>query len=88
MNNKEIIDKLQAYYLTQDPALIARLCACFMIDMNRLITMADLPERELECLLARIKMHSEDLWDFIRNGPSGDLKLVNVQNAEDICKYQ
>ena len=71
--NKEVIDKLQEYFLTQDPKVVCRILANIMIDVRRIHWSHNLPEDELERLVERIKKNSEQLKDFIENGPRGNL---------------
>ncbi len=78
MNNKEVIDKLVEYFLTQDPKIVARLAANSIIDLNRFFYMRKLSNDELKTLLRRIDRNMKALQNFIQNGPDGDLILENV----------
>lgn len=68
MKNKELIDRLQAYFLTQDPNVVARILANYMIDMHRLCCVWEIPEEEQENLACRMSINSEKLQDFAKNG--------------------
>ncbi len=71
--NKEVIDKLQEYFLTQDPKVVCRMLANMMIDIRRMYWSQNLPKDELERFFERTKKNSEQLKDFIENGPRGNL---------------
>lgn len=76
MTNKELIDKLYEYFLTQDPKVIARMCANLQIDLLRFLRIDKLPDDEAYHLIDRISILREEIDDFIKNGPELDLKLV------------
>lgn len=82
MNNKEAMDKLQAYYLTQDPAIVARGLASLLIDMNRLKHVDSLGEKEAQCLEVRLNLMMDELQDFVKNGPKHDLRLIKMNSEE------
>ena len=77
------MQKLVEYFLTQDRESVARACAGFMIDMCRIRSMSDLPEKELACLLERIDKNAQAVGKFAKNGPSGDLKVHRLNSDED-----
>jgi hypothetical protein len=83
MDNKQVIQKLVDYYVTQDPAMVARALANALVDFNRFANLPHLPDEERECLFARLKANCDELQDFIANGPRCDLKLHNTQTAEE-----
>jgi len=80
MENKEIMDKLAAYFITQDPAVIARLAASLLIDINRIWHVENLQEEEMESLVERMEINLAQLNEFILNGPQQDLKII-VRNS-------
>lgn len=85
--NKEIIDKLCAYYKEQaDFETLARALANCLVDIHRILNWSGLPKEEQECLWARMKKSDEMLTEFVKTGKGSDKKfrLVNVQRAEDI----
>jgi hypothetical protein len=83
MKNKEVIAKLQEYLLTQDPKIVAYACACVMVDMSRLASLDDLPEKEAVSLIGRIYLNARQLSEFIRLGGLGTLDIVNLGSDED-----
>lgn len=82
MENKEVIDKLQAYFLEQDHELIARMAAALLVDLHRMATFGLLPEDERQSLVERVRKNSIELEAFIKKGPSSGLELINVN--EDV----
>jgi hypothetical protein len=83
MNNKEVVEKLIAYYRQQDVELIYRILANFQIDFNRLDNMDQLGEEEKCTLLTRIKLNSSVLRKFIREGDNGNpLILTNIEDIK------
>jgi len=64
MNNKDLIDKLQAYLLAQNPEIVARLLANAMVDFHRLYTIEHLPFDEVDCLFQRIEQNAKSLREF------------------------
>lgn len=84
MKNKEVLDKLQYYYLTQcDPQVVARALASAMIDYHRLTDLENLPEKELKCLEQRIVLNATELESFIEHGPTGTLKIHAINSDEN-----
>jgi len=83
MKNKEVIDKLQEYFINEcDPKIVARTLAGMMVDMNRVKNIKQLTKSEKECLFDRIDNNCKQLEDFIKNGPRETLKYI-VQNSSD-----
>lgn len=67
MNNKDLIDKLQDYFLTQDPKIVTRILANCMVDFHRLYTIEHLPFEEVDCLFKRIEENAISLRKFAEN---------------------
>jgi hypothetical protein len=82
MDNKEVIDRLQAYYLTQDPSVVARALASILIDMNRLKHFGELGDKEAQCLEIRLNLMMDELQDFVKNGPRHDMKIIKMNSDE------
>lgn len=80
--NKEVIDKLTEYFITQDKKTIARSLANMMIDLNRIFYLKTLPEDEKALLNARVIANVLSLRRFIENGPEGDLTLHKWNSGE------
>ena len=73
ITNKEIMDKLQAYFITQDPKVVAKVLASWMIDFNRFMNIETLPEEERDNLIKRMVLNHQELIDFIMNGPKRNM---------------
>ena len=56
--NKELINELEAYFLTQDSKVIARTLAAMMIDIHRLMNMDTLGKNEKHNLITRSYFNS------------------------------
>ncbi len=78
MENKEIAEKLIAYFLTQSHKDIATALALMSIDFTRIANADTLPEKELQSLYYRIQLQSKQLQDFVQNGAKGDLNFINI----------
>jgi hypothetical protein len=78
--NKEVIESLVDYFITQDPKIVATLLAAQMIDMNRFYNMAKLPKDEKKLLMKRLKHNIDQLHSFIRHGPNGDLTYGDIDD--------
>jgi hypothetical protein len=72
-SNKEVIDSLVEYFLTQDHKIICKALAGMIIDQNRIHHLEDLNAEDTDRLFERIKLNSERLERFILNGPVGDV---------------
>ncbi len=83
MNNKAVIEKLQQYYLTQDPKVVARLCANFLIDINRFFNIDNLSHEEEEHLLYRTERNMSQVHSFLKTGNMDDLELINIPLDEE-----
>ncbi len=73
ISNKEVIDKLVDYFVKQNPKIVARLLANYMIDLNRVCNLNSLSDSENELLLDRLQTNCLSLQKFIEEGPKGDL---------------
>ena len=79
--NKEIIDKLIAYYRKQDIEVIYRMLANAQIDYNRLDMFDMLDKEEKALLLTRIGFNARALRKFVKEGDGGQpLVLKNVED--------
>lgn len=81
MKNKQIMDRLEEYFLTQDPKIVARMCASHLVDLNRYYRLEELPYDEAVCLMQRMEMNMEQLYKFIKDGADGDIK-IQLRNSE------
>lgn len=73
--NKQLIDELQAYFLEQDPAIVARLLANSMIDLHRWKNFETLDDETLTNLIYRTTANSITLIKFSKEGPDGALSM-------------
>lgn len=79
MQNKEVIEKLTDYLLTQtDYAAVCRALANCMLDFNRLANWKDITPEERDSLTLRIEMNSDEFERFAKEGPIRpfEVKLV------------
>lgn len=83
MKNKEVIDKIQAYLIGQSPELVARICASLMVDINRIYTLESLPFEEAENLFDRIERNAIQIQEFVKHGPTKDLRIIRMNSNED-----
>lgn len=79
-SNKEIIDKLVEYFMTQDKLSLSVIVANYMIDFNRIFYLHKLDESEKINLQFRIEMIVKQLDSFVKNGPQGDIKITSVDS--------
>lgn len=80
MTNKELIEKLVEYFLTQDSKVVARILANQMIDMRRLILLDRLPKEEAASVIKRSLLNMKELERFSRQGPKGDITVGSLNN--------
>lgn len=80
--NKEVIDKLQDYFMKQDIKLVCRALAGTMIDINRIMNIEYLPQEEYLLLIARLMANNTQLMKFINDGPQGNFNLHNIESCE------
>jgi hypothetical protein len=84
MDNKQVIEKLTEYFMTQDKHLIARGLAGAQLDFYRYNKWDSLPTTELVCLHERTRLMAEEFEKFVRNGPDGDLKIVTMDSSNGL----
>lgn len=77
MTNKEAIEKLTEYFLTQDPRDVAELCASKIIDINKLVNIDKLTFAQQEHLIFRIDANWKEECDFLETGKVLKLKLID-----------
>lgn len=80
MENKEVIDRLVEYFLTQDPAIVARMFANAIVDLNRVYHIDQLSDSEIACLFDRMEHNREQVIKLIEDGPHGNINLKLVQS--------
>lgn len=81
MENKEVIEKLVEYFVTQDIKTIAHCLAAIMVDCNRLVNQEKLSLSQRKNLWNRIHLNNKSLSEFLEKGPQGDLKC-KILNSE------
>lgn len=82
ISGKELIQKLKAYYLTQDPDIVCEGLAGIMLDIYRLVYREKLTENEKLSLMIRLPLMVEELERFISEGPKGNIKLHRTNSDE------
>lgn len=80
--NIEVIEALSKYFLTQDPALIARGLANCMIDLQRFLVIGELETEDQCLLLMRTQKNVESLNKFIKDGPDGSIVFKAIREGE------
>ena len=83
MTNEEVIDKLQAYFLTQDPKVVARLCGNCIVDINRFLNLSIIPHKEAINLLNRWKENIEDVQEFLVSKNCDEKLKLFMTESED-----
>lgn len=78
MDNKEVSKLLQEYFLKQDPKLIARACANFILDLNRFINFKNISVEERSSLVERTKLNMKEVYNFLK--AEGSEELLNLIN--------
>lgn len=82
ISNKEVIDKLEAYFVEQDSRAIARAFAGMLLDIHRVVMIEQLPDGEAINLKNRMILNSQALMDFVKNGPQGEgFKCFNIPSG-------
>lgn len=76
------MDRLQAYFLTQPPEIVAKISASAMIDYHRLANLEDLPFEESESLFKRSDLMAEELKKFLKEDTHESLKIVIMNSGE------
>lgn len=87
MTNKEVINKLTEYYLTQDPKVVCRFLANCMIDINRFLNIDSLPIKEGEQLVERAMINMKAVKEYLKD-PEGNAKpltLMTINENETSC---
>ena len=82
MSNKDLLDKLTEYLLTQDVKVICRALANAMLDQHRIHNLIRLDPGTKIHLFKRIKLNAESLDDFYKNGPKGNFSCGPVKGDE------
>ncbi len=82
ISNKEVMERLQEYFLKQDPAIIARALAGAMIDFNRFYYIDQISDDEEENLFFRLGKNCQGLQEFIEQfileGSSKDFDMFKI----------
>ena len=76
--NKQVIQDLKEYFLTQDPKIVAHILAGLLIDLTRLYNLHKLEQDERQNLFFRLDKNIEEIKKFIKNGPDSDLSFENL----------
>ncbi len=80
---KGVIDRLQAYFLEQDPAVIARLLANTMTDVHRFVCFDTLSEDEAHRLIVRSIHNSKQLDNFAKGKDNEPFKVSEGLPGEE-----
>ena len=82
ITNKEAIQRLKAYFLSQDPETVAYLASSLLIDIGRFMRWDKLGQEEQASLLARSQANNQNTIRFLREGSSELLKVFKVNSDE------
>jgi len=83
MNYKEVISKLQKYFLKQDRKTLARLCAIFAADLDKFINIADLSKQERDIFLERVYLNKKEISRFIKGDGEAEFQFDCVQSESE-----
>lgn len=79
MTNEEMIDRLQEYFLKQDPSVVARMTANLLLDIIRFLTIEILTEDQAENLIYRSRYNATQVYNVLNDENYSDsLKLKNL----------
>ena len=81
--NKQVIEELVAYFITQDQKVVARLLANAMIDFNRLDLYEKMTPQETKSFWNRVGRNALSVRKFAKDGPNGDLKPIVYESGDD-----
>lgn len=71
------MERLHEYFLTQDNKLVAKLCACFLVDLNRFLSFSELTTEARKNLLDRTRSNLLQVYEFLETQKSTDLKIID-----------
>jgi hypothetical protein len=77
MNNKEVIDILQKYFLKQEHELVTKMLANCIVDLNRFLNFQDLSILEADHLIKRTKNNMKEIVACIKDNTNNDLQLIH-----------
>lgn len=81
--NKEVIDKLTAYFNEDcEKEAVCQALAGMSIDIVRFLNIDSLTDAERNSLIWRSEHMKEELRSFIKNGPNGPLKSARIRSDE------
>jgi hypothetical protein len=81
ISNKEVMDKLVEHFLKHDPKKIARLCASFLLDINRIGAADQLTKEERRELKERMEFNLSQLYLFLESD-NKDMDLTVLKWTE------
>jgi hypothetical protein len=80
MDNKEAIDKLKAYFITQDHDIICYSLAALMVDLHRIYYIKDIPDDEKHNLQMRTQINIAEMQRFLKEGPESEMKNIKINS--------
>jgi hypothetical protein len=83
LTNKEVIERLKAYFMEQEQEDICFMLASLMVDMHRVKHYQFLDEDEKASFMIRMEANDASLMDFLKNGPKGKMKLHKFSLGEE-----
>jgi hypothetical protein len=86
MTNKEVVDRLQKFYLEQvEHKIVAEMLANSIVDFNRFLHLHELPEEEQQSLIFRIKANIESLYPVIEGE---DIEIKTMTIVKTPCSHE
>ena len=79
MDNKEAIESLKKYLLSQNQKDVVHLTACMMIDINRFLNYDRLDMHERNSLLKRSKHNVKEMIKYLKNPQTASLILKQTE---------
>lgn len=81
ITNYDAIEVFKKFLLTQNPEVVADVCANFAIDLNRFLHINELDEEVAKDLIDRTTKTCSDLRHYLEHGFPAELRAVFEDNT-------
>lgn len=81
ITNYDAIEAFKKFLLTQNPEVVAHVCANFAVDLNRFLHINELDEDEAKDLIDRTTKTCSDLLHYVEHGFPKELQAVFEDNT-------
>lgn len=81
--NKEVSQRLQKAFLRSDPQKVARLCANFLMDINRYHCLHQLDDEEKARFMNRVRSNLSVLYGFILDKDKDGDSVDFIEQSEE-----